>query len=131
MAAVNKAVVLAETAAAVAVNVALMLPVAMVMDGGTVRLGLDEWSNTSVSNAAALWRRSVQLLAPGVCTVAGAQVRPACAPARATVSTVDCTTLLALARMVTFPPDAPVDAVAVTLADVPPVGIRIEPGKLT
>jgi hypothetical protein len=47
------------------------------------------------------------------------------------VSTVDCTTVLALAIMVTLPPEAPVDALAVTLADVPPAVIKIEPGKLT
>lgn len=123
--------VLAETAAATAVNVALVWPVAMVMDGGTVTLGLDELSNTNVSNVAGLWRRSVQLLAPGVCTVTGAQVRPACPPARAMVSTVDLTTPLALANIVTLPPEAPLDAVAVTLPDALPVGIRIEPGKLT
>jgi hypothetical protein len=129
--ALTKAVVLAETAEAVAVNVALLLPLAMVMDGGTVTLELDEVSSTSVSNGAGLWRRSVQLLAPGVCTVVGAQVRPACPPANAMVSTVDCTTVLALANIVALPPEAPVDTIALTLVVVLPAGIKIDPGKLT
>ena len=129
--ALTRAVVLAETAVAVAVKVALVKPAPIVMDGGTVRLGLDEESNTRVLNGAGLCKLRVQLAVPGVWTIAGAHTMPAFPPAAAIVSTVDCTTDVALANMVAMPPPAPIAAVAVTVAEVPPAGIRIAPGKLT
>jgi hypothetical protein len=129
--ALTKAVVLAETAVAVAVNVALVKPAPIVMDGGTVRLGLDEESNIRVLNGAGLCRLSVQLAVPGVWTIVGAHTMPAFPPAEAIVSTADCTTDVALANMVAMPPVAPLAAVAVTVAEALPAGIRIAPGKLT
>jgi len=129
--ALTRAVVLAETAVAVAVKVALVKPAPIVTDGGTVRLVLDEESNTRVLNGAGLCRLRVQLAVPGVWTIAGAHTMPAFPPAAAIVSTVDCTTDVALANMVAMPPPAPIAAVAVTVAEVPPAGIRIAPGKLT
>ena len=129
--ALTKAVVLAETAVAVAVKVALVKPAPIVMDGGTVRLGLDEVSNIRVLNGAGLCRLRVQLAVPGVWTVAGAHTMPAFPPAAAIVSTAERTTDAALANMVAMPPPAPIAAVAVTVAEVLPAGIRIAPGKLT
>lgn len=129
--ALTKAVVLAETAVAVAVKVALVKPAPIVMDGGTVRLGLDEESNIRVLNGAGLCRLRVQLVMPGVWTVEGAHTMPAFPPAAAIVSTVERTTDVALANMFAMPPVAPIAAVAVTVAEVLPARIRIVPGKLT
>jgi hypothetical protein len=129
--ALTNAVVLAETAAAEIVKVALVKPAPIVMDGGTVRLGLDEVSNIRVLNGAGLCRLRVQVAIPGVWTAAGAHTMPAFPPADAIVSTVERTTDVALANMVAMPPAAPTAVVAVTVAEVLPAGIRIAPGKLT
>ena len=74
--AVNVAFVSLATVAAVAVNVAVVAPTATVTDPGTLAapLSLDNATLAPPVGAAAL-RVTVQLLVPGVATVAGVQLR--------------------------------------------------------
>ncbi len=56
----------ADTADAVAVNVALVNPVPMVITAGTLTVALDEFKLTAVGDCAALPRLKVHVVEPGV-----------------------------------------------------------------
>lgn len=73
--AVNVTVELAVTAAAVAVNIALVVPAPMVMDGGKVRLALFEDIATSKLVCVAVGSVNVHVLIPGVCRIEGLHTR--------------------------------------------------------
>ena len=124
-------VVLAETEVAVAVNVVLVKPAPMVIDGGIVTLVLEELSVTVVLACAALPRLKVHVLTPGVWMVAGAQIKLAGLAAGVMVSAIVRMTEPAAAEIVAPPLEALAATVAVTLADVEPAGIMTEPGTLT
>ena len=73
--AVNVTVELAVTAAAVTVNVALVVPAPMVMDGGKVRLALFADIATSRLVCGAVLSVNVHVVVPGVCRIEGLHTR--------------------------------------------------------
>jgi len=77
--ALTTAVDLTATEAACAVNVALIIPVPIVTDGGTDRLTLLELREKVELVGAGLVRLMVQVLLPGVWTLAGLQTKDALA----------------------------------------------------
>ena len=114
--AVNVAFVSLATVAAVAVNVAVVAPTATVTDPDTLAepLSLDNATLAPPAGAAEL-NVTVQLLVPGVVTVAGVQLRLA-----------GCTSGLSVMVAVRFTPPAEAVIVAVVvLATVPAVAENV------
>lgn len=129
--AATETVVSEATLAAVAVNVALVVPAAMVMDGGIVTLVLEELSATKRVLKAGLDNLNVQVAVPGVCTVDGVQASVGEFAFRSIVRVVVCVLAPAPAATTDVPFAAPAATVALNVADVFPAWITAEPGTVT
>ena len=126
----TEAGVLVVTAAALMVNVALVMPVPIVTEVGMVRLVEDESSETEVLAAAGLASVSVHVPVPGVWMVVGVQTRVAFNGWN-TVRTVVRATVVVVAVMLTLmlpPSDA---ALAVKFAVLMPTGMVTVAGTVT
>jgi hypothetical protein len=122
-------VVIVWTVAAVAVNVALVMPAPMVTDCGTVRLGLVEVRGMELVVCAGLPRLRVQVLAPGVCIVAGVQIKLATLEEVAIRRVAERMTEPSVTEMIALP-EALAPAEAVNTAEEAPPAIKTEAGTV-
>jgi len=126
----TEADVLAVTADALIVNVALVMPVPIVTAVGIVRLAEDEDSEMEVLAVAGLASVRVHVPVPGVWMVVGAQTRVAC-NGWYTLTTVVRDTVVVVAVMVSLMSPASDAAVAVKVAWLFPTSIVTEAGTVT
>jgi hypothetical protein len=102
----------------------------MVMDRGTVKLGFVEVSDIDLLDVAGLPRLKVQVLVPGVCIVAGVQIKLAALEEGVILRFVERTTEPTVADIVALP-KALAPAEAVNPAEEAPPGIATEAGTVT
>jgi hypothetical protein len=114
----------------VAVNVALVMPAPMVTDCGIVRLGLVEVRDMELLVCAGLPRLRVQVLVPGVCIVAGVQIKLAALEEGVIVRAVERMTEPSVTEIVARP-EALAPAEAVNTADEAPPATKTEAGTVT
>jgi len=126
----TEADVLVATAAALMVNVALVMPVPIVTAVGIVRLTEDEDSETEVLAVAGLASVMVHEPVPGVWMVVGVQTRVAC-NGWYTLRTVVRETLVVVAVIVSLMSPASAAAEAVKVAWLFPASIVTEAGTVT
>jgi hypothetical protein len=126
----TEADVLAETAAALMVNVALVMPVPIVTVVGIVRLAEDESSETEVLASAGLASVRVHVPVPGVWMVVGVQTKVAF-NGWYTLTTVVRATVVVVAVMVALMFPASDAALAVKVALLLPASIVTEAGRAT
>jgi hypothetical protein len=126
----TEADVLAGTAAALMVNVALVMPVPIVTVVGIVRLAEDETSETEVLAGAGLDSVSVHVPVPGVWMAVGVQTSVAL-NGWYTLSAVVCATVVVVAVMLTLMLPASDAALAIKVALLLPTGIVTAAGTVT
>jgi hypothetical protein len=126
----TEAEVLVVTAAALMVNVALVIPVPIVTEVGMVRLVEDESSETEVLAAAGLANVSVHVPVPGVWIVVGVQTRVAFI-GWYTVRTVVRDTVVVVAVMLALMLPASDAALAEKFAVLLPTGMVTAAGTIT
>ncbi len=102
----------------------------MVTDCGTVRPALVEVRDMDLLVDAGLPKLKVHVLLPGVCIVAGVQIRLAVLEAAVILRTAERTTEATVADMVALP-EALAPAEAVNTAEEAPPAIRTEAGTVT
>src|SRR2546423_7016880 len=129
--AVNVTLALVMTVAAVAVNTAVVVPAAMVMDAGNVRLLLFAVIGTSRLVCGALLSLNVQVVVPGVCKMEGSQTRLGPFGFCPIFSVVVSEMLPMLADRFADSLDAFGAAAAANVADRLPDEITTEPGTVT